>query len=174
MNSFLKLKSWQTFGLIVVIPLLFMIIGVLLTKTTGIQSFMNVFALLATLTIMISYYGWILSAGIILNEQVESDKKQNITAFKSLFVIALMLFLIFIPILKNVSDENLTLTRFVGLVAFVCFLYCIYFVAKSISQVEKQLNIKPKSLFPDFILIWLLPIGIWTIQPRISRILAEK
>jgi len=92
-----------------------------------------------------------------------------------LFVLALFLFLIVTPILRTIlSDDYRYLIQLVGLAALFSFFYCIYFTVKAIRDVEKQRNIKTNSIPLDFILIWLLPIGIWIIQPRIFKILTYK
>ena len=175
MNRLLNLKSWQTFGLIVIMPLLLMILGGILSKITEIRTFSTIAALGAALSIVITYYGWIFCAGVKLNKQDLSENKLNLLLFKSLFILALILFIVVNPILKNtLGDESIIFTRINGLISFTSFLYCIYFVTKSINNIEKDRNIKSGQLFLNFILIWILPIGIWTIQPRISRILSDK
>jgi cell division protein FtsW (lipid II flippase) len=104
-----------------------------------------------------------------------SDSKLNLNAFKLFFVLALFLFLIITPILKNVLSEGSEyVIRIVGLTSLFSFFYCVYFIAKSIRNLETERNIKTSSLFLDFILIWILPIGIWIIQPRVNRILSYK
>jgi hypothetical protein len=175
MNKLLNLKSWQTFGLIVIMPLLLLIFGFILGKATGIRMLSAFFGLVAAITIVVSYYGWIFSAGIILNKLERPENKLNLSLFKSLFFLALILFIVVNPILKStLADESVIFTRINGFIAFASFLYCIYFVTKSLKSIEKDWNIKSHQLFLDFILIWILPIGIWTIQPRISRILSGK
>ena len=153
----------------------FIIVGAILTKATEIKGLRFIFPLLATLTMMLSYYGWIWTAGIAMHKQYFSDRKPNLNTFKLLFVLALFLFLIVTPILRTIlSDDYRYLIQLVGLAALFSFLYCIYFTVKAIRDVEKQRNIKTNSIPLDFILIWFLPIGIWIIQPRIFRILTHK
>lgn len=174
MYRLLNLKSWQIFGLIVIIPFLLILLGGILSKTTEIITFSTIAILGATLTLMVTYYGWIFCAGVKLNKQVLSENKLNLSLFKSLFILALILFIVINPIIKKTFvDDGLIITRINGLLAFISFLYCIYFVTKSLRNIEKERNIKSGNIFLDFILIWILPIGIWTIQPRISRIFAD-
>lgn len=174
MYRLLNLKSWQTFGLIVIMPLLLMILGGILSKTTEIGTFSTIAALGATLSIVVTYYGWIFCAGVKLNKQVLSENKLNLSLFKSFFILALILFIVVNPILKKTfADESVIFTKINGLISFISFLYCIYFVTKSLRNIEKERNIKSGNIFLDFILIWILPVGIWTIQPRISRIFSD-
>jgi len=175
MNKFLRLKSWQTFGLIIIMPILFIILGAILSKTTGIKTFVIVFPVLAVLTMMISYYGWIWTAGIVMYKQSNSERKLSLNVFKLLFILSLFCFLIITPILRKVlSQNNQYFIQILALASLCSFFYCIYFIVKTIRDIEKQRNIKTNSGFLDFILIWLLPIGIWILQPRINAILTYK
>ncbi len=175
MKKILRLKSWQIFGLIIIMPILFIILGVDLAKATGIQIFMPILALISALTLMISYYGWIWNAGIVIYNQGNFNRKLNLTAFKLLFILAMFLFLIITPILKKVlNEEYLYLLQIIGLISVISFFYCIYFITESIRNLEKQRNAQKSYLLIDFILIWILPIGIWILQPRIKEILSYK
>jgi hypothetical protein len=175
MYRLLNLKSWQTFGLIVIMPLLLMILGGILSKTTEIRTFSTIAALAAALTMVVTYYGWIFCAGVKLNNQDLSENKLNLSLFKTLFILALILFIVVNPILKKTfAEESVIFTRINGLISFISFLYCIYFVTKSLRNIEKERNIKSGNIFLDFMIIWILPVGIWTIQPRISRIFSDK
>jgi len=174
MYRLLNLKSWQTFGHLVIMPLLLIILGVILAKTTEIKAFSTIAVLGATLSMAITYYGWIFYAGVKLNKQALPENKLNLSLFKSLFIFALILFIVVNPVLKKTfADESVIFTTINGLISFISFLYCIYFVTYSLRNIEKERNIKSGNIFLDCILIWILPVGIWTIQPRISRIFSE-
>jgi hypothetical protein len=172
MNKVLKLKSWQTFGLIIIMPILLIAIGAVLAKITEMKALGFLFAILAALTMMISYYGWIWATGIALFKQGIFNSKLNLNAFRFLFVFALFLFLIITPILEPIlSVAGLFVIQITSLLSF---LYCIYFISAVIRDLESKRNIKNSFMIIDFILIWILPIGIWFIQPRINRILTYK
>ncbi|MBS4061945.1 MAG: hypothetical protein KG029_16220 [Bacteroidetes bacterium] len=175
MNRVLTLKSWQTFGLIIIMPILLIVLGGVLIRITEIKALGTLFAILAALTMMISYYGWIWTAGIALFRQCVFNSKLNLNAFRFLFVLALILFLTITPILKTVfSEDSLFVIRIIGIASLLSFFYCIYFISTAIRNLERQRNIKTSFIILDFILIWILPIGIWFIQPRIDKILAYK
>lgn len=62
---------------------------------------------------------------------------------------------------------------FVHLFAIFCFFHTIYFAAKTIRSAELQRNATFSDFAGDFFLIWLFPIGIWFIQPRINKLIDE-
>lgn len=174
MNKILKLKSWQTFGLIIIMPIFFIIIGAILAKTTGINAFGTLLSLVAALTMMISYYGWIWTAGIEFYKIDNSAKKINLNIFRLFFILSIFIFIIIIPILKMVLNENSVLVlRVIGLIPLLLFFFCIYFISNSIRNIEKQRNIKTTYMFLNFIMIWILPIGIWILQPKINLMLSK-
>jgi len=79
-------------------------------------------------------------------------------AFKSLTLHAVLFLLIF-PL---------------HLLAMFCLFYLLYFVSKSLVLAE---TCKPASFNEYaglFFLIWVFPIGVWFIQPRINRQYAES
>jgi hypothetical protein len=174
MSKILRLKSWQTFGLIIIIPILLIISGAIMSRISGINAIGTIFSVFAVLTMMISYYGWIWSAGVLIYRNSNSKIKLSLNSFKLLFRLALFLFLIINPILKKVlNEESSYLIQIVGLTSLLSFLYCIYFIVVSVRNIEEERNIKAGSLFLDFILIWILPIGIWFIQPRVKEIFSN-
>ncbi|WP_075603989.1 hypothetical protein [Saccharicrinis aurantiacus] len=175
MTKILRLKSWQTFGLIIILPIIFIILGAILSIITGIKASVILLSFIAAITMMISYYGWIWTAGIAMYKQGITYSKRKLNVFKLLFVLALFFSLFIIPILKTaLSVESLYLIQIIGLVPLVSFFYCIYFTAKSIRNIEMQRKIRTSYMFLDFVLIWILPIGIWIIQPRVNEILSNK
>jgi hypothetical protein len=175
MKRILKLKNWQVFGFLLIVPMILIIIGAILTKTTEMKTSIGIFPLLSVLTMMISYYGWLWNAGIELDKQTLSCRKFNVRTFKTLFTINLVLFLIGIPILKIIlHDKSQIIVNMILPMLLTSFLFCIYFISKSLNIAEKQNNLKNNSILLDFFQIWILPIGIWNIQPRIKQILKEK
>jgi hypothetical protein len=58
----------------------------------------------------------------------------------------------------------------VHLFAVFCILHTLYFVAKSLKTAEQQKVVRVSDFAGDFALLWLFPIGIWFIQPRINQL----
>lgn len=55
-----------------------------------------------------------------------------------------------------------------------CIFYCFYFIAKALKTAELQRPVKFRDFAQEFFLIWILPVGIWIIQPRINQLFNKK
>ena len=172
MERLLKLKHWQIFSLIIIAPIFLIIFGGVISKVTGIRFLGTFFASIAALTIIISYFGWIWTTGNLLFRHGIKIKIINFKVFNFCFILSLVLFFGLIPYLKTVlSTENMYLINILTIIYILFFFYCIFFIAKSLNFIENQNSMKTNPLFLDFLLIWILPIGIWLIQQRLKRIL---
>jgi hypothetical protein len=54
-----------------------------------------------------------------------------------------------------------------------CLFYCIFFVAKT----YKTVQLKREATFDDFVgeffMTWFFPVGVWMMQPKINKMLAQ-
>ena len=60
------------------------------------------------------------------------------------------------------------------LLCMICLFYLLYFVSKSLVLAETD---KPASFYDyagPFFLLWIFPVGIWYVQPRVNRLYAER
>lgn len=175
MSKILKLKSWHVFGVMIILPVLFVLFGVVISKLTGIMILSPLLSFFGVLIMMITYYGWIWVAGTVTHQQGGQDNPLKLNVFRILFLLALLFLVILTPILRtSLKAEDLFLADAVQLIAVVSFFYCIYFVSKSLRMIEEQRGLKSGYLFLDFFLIWILPIGIWVIQPRMNKVLSVE
>lgn len=62
----------------------------------------------------------------------------------------------------------------VHLVAMVCIIYCMYFMARALKVVELQRPVTFGDFAGEFFLLLFYPIGIWLIQPRINILFNNK
>jgi len=60
------------------------------------------------------------------------------------------------------------------LFAMYCIFYCLVFVAKNLVKAETGKRVTFYDYAGPFFLLWLFPIGVWFIQPRINRLYTEK
>lgn len=175
MKILLKLKHWQIFGLFIIIPPLMIVSGPMLYKTTGINSFNFVFPLLATFIMAITYFGWIWSVTVNLYKYIPRDVQFDLDKFKNFFRLSLIIFFVITPLAKVFLGANSGLISFVlGLISLSLFFYCIYLTSTIINSLSKKNGKESSNLFIDFLLIWILPIGIWVIQPKINLFLTDK
>lgn len=60
------------------------------------------------------------------------------------------------------------------LFSMFCIFYCLYFVSKTIKTVELQREVSFSDFAGEFFMIWLFPIGVWIVQPKINRMMENK
>ena len=168
MKFFLQLKHWQLFGLLVGIPFILQIVG-MVTKSV----------IILTVSALIMFgvlFGWYYTLGINLNKKLPKRVKMNVTKFNwSMFItlVSQFFFFVFIP---NRSFR-IQPTFVVFLLCFFlmfCFLYCLYFNAKSLKSIELQKNAVYGDYAGVLFSLALYPVGVWIIQPRINKIFNEN
>lgn len=58
--------------------------------------------------------------------------------------------------------------------ALFCFIYTLYFIAKTLVSAELQREAHFSDYIGEFFLTWILPVGIWFLQPRINAIVNRE
>jgi len=174
MKTFLRLKHWQLFCLLVCTYLGFQIVGKTTTvissqgKTTTFSEYSPlVFLFIAVL------FGWFYTVGVNLIKKLPDTVKMNITKFKWLmFILIMYIFLFYAFVHFRIQPNTITLVIIILLHLFsmFCILYCIYFNAKALKTVELQQPVTFSDYAGEFFLLLFFPIGIWIIQPRINKI----
>jgi len=172
MKDIIKIKAWKIFVLLIIAPAVSIILGVILAKVTNGTLWSMIGALCATLTLCITYYGWLWTAGKYLYRDCTNMVRPNFQLFNYLFFSSIFLAFLILPILKTFLPSGFeSFLRWLSLIPLLCFLICIYLIAKNLGRVEKEKFNEDNNIFIDTILIWLLPLGIWFIQPRIKKLL---
>jgi hypothetical protein len=129
-------------------------------------------------------YSWLWAIGTNFLHKIDFIKT-NAGLFKTFIIIpivALVLILVFwmfftfrfsfLHIYSSVDILNTSLFSVIipiQSVFVVSIMYCYYFVARTIKQYETKKKMTFKEFYKEFILILLLPIGIWFLQPRINK-----
>lgn len=184
MNIFLRLKHWQLFGLLMGIPIILQVVGM-----ASIFASKDPTAMLTTFPIMMILFigvfiGWFYALGTNLNKKLPDTVKMNLTKFKWFLFIPLgyMLFLcvFMFGLAKNLSGGGqpnpaiLLLIVPLHLFSMFCIFYCLYFNAKSLKAVELQRPVTFSDYAGEFFLIWIFPIGVWILQPRINKMFDDS
>ena len=83
---------------------------------------------------------------------------------------------IFLPILciivftnEEIVKENIKLFIFFQIYFFIAFFQILVFCAKLLAFAENHRVPKFSEYFQYVLLLWLFPIGIWVIQPRLNK-----
>jgi hypothetical protein len=192
---FLRAKHYQIFLLTIGIPFAFQFAVVLYLMPTingggeiddeTLFSIIKVFPVLMMVFIGV-IFGWLYSIGIGLQSKLPEDVKMQVGRFKIFFFIPLVyISLISMAMFFLVSNIAFLAGTFasVGLVMFIflfhlfsmfCIFYVLYFAAKTFKTVELQKEVRFSEFAGEFFMLWIFPIGVWILQPKINKIMEEE
>ena len=184
MEIFLKAKHWQIFTLLIGVPYA---IQMFLIEKNNYDIMYLIAPVMAVLYIVI-YFGWFWAVGTQLNNKLPANVKLNLKRFKVLlsvpiiYVLGISIYISMIAIGQNESAPSpfLAINDIISVVfplhifAMFCIFYVLWFNAKTIKSIEFQRSVSFGDFAGDFFLLWLFPIGIWIIQPKINKMVENK
>jgi hypothetical protein len=203
MERLLSAKHWQLFVATYALPLLLYAVFAAfifenidnpesLDFIVGMGLFFSLFMVIMVI-IMAVLYGWYYMVGTRLQTKIPVEHRLNTRYFKVAFFYPLLYILLFTfgvfaffsfgleggepPMVSEGNGEvpaGLLLIIPLHLLAIVSMFYCMYFLAKTIVTAERQESVRGSDFVGEFFLIWLWPIGIWFLQPRINAIWARE
>ena len=178
-SLFIRAKHWQLFLLFAI----FFIVGtgaLLVTIVSSPERALGrpwpFFAAMELLALSLAAWQW--SVGDFLNSTVPLPFRMKPTLFRVtvLFVpLYLPVFIVFLENLNHWRSAALILLSFaiiipMHLFAFCCQIYSWYFVSKAIVLAENPRPVSFTDYVGYFFAVWLFPVGVWIIQPRINRL----
>jgi hypothetical protein len=177
MNIFLKFRAKQLFFLLVGVPISLQLVSLSLAFVTNTSVFAILTFLLTILIYIGIFIGWFSTVGFNLYNKISNKKGLNLRLF--LFgnvYICLYLILFYIAVNYLIGDSNFPNSLAI-LLLFVLHIYGIfsifygmYFVARSLATAEKEQTISTDGFLTYLLLLWIFPIGLWHIQPKINHI----
>lgn len=129
---------------------------------------------------------WVVAVGLqsFMHPQM---RRLRVKRFKFFFFfpwIYMLIFGIFFPIImlssSNGHPNPALLIPFILLMvcchffALFCIIYSLYFIAKTLVSAELQREAHFSDYIGEFFLTWILPVGIWFLQPRINAIVNQE
>ena len=193
-NQFLKAKHWQLFSALFGIPFLLLVYRII-SAATQVDASVTVRQmphddLLITIPILLTLllgllFGWFWSIAIGLQPKIPAHINMKVTRFKILFSIPVFyisfLMVGILSFFMGWSDTFFGDEEWVVLILFplhflsmFCIFFVFYFVAKTIKTVELQKATNFGDFAPEFLMLWFYVVGIWIIQPRVNRLVADK
>ena len=181
MNTFLKLKHWQIFGLIACTYLAYQVAGKTTVSVTWENTTTTVIYYSPLVILFIAVlWGWLYSIGVSLTQKTPDTVKMNLTMFKWCMIFLLSFLLIthlsaylgfFNSLFYNVRLTWITIFILIPLTLFslFCIVYCFYFNGKALKAAELQSPVTFRDYAGEFCLFLLFPIGIWVIQPKLNE-----
>jgi hypothetical protein len=98
---------------------------------------------------------------------------------------AVFLFIIFTNLYSNLVEratmidesgiisDSIYISLIFNILMMLCLLYCFKFIAKTVKSAELNREVVLEEYIKDLFLLWFYPIGFFTIQPRINKLLVE-
>jgi len=195
-NSFLKAKHWQLFLLMIGIPILFQFIlfsslFINISENTE-PNPIDIFKPFSYFPIMMIlccgvFFGWFWSMAIGLQRKIPKKITMKVKRFK-IFLCIPLLYILLISIFVGFSFGNaatmqeqdiIDIAPFFAIIiplhlfSMFCMFYMLYFTAKTIKTVELQRELRFSDFAGEFFLLWFYFIGIWIIQPKINKMIAN-
>ena len=184
MNTFLRLKHWQLFSLLIGVPIVMQAIVVSSVFAGKEPSSMLIVFPLMMIVVIGLFCGWFYSLGTSLHKKLPSSVTMNLKQFKiflAIPVLYMLLLSLFMLSAVDAPDSLGTSTlEFAGIIvplhlfSMFCIFYCLHFIAKALKATEWQRPVTFSDFAGEFFLIWFYPIGVWIIQPRINKLFAEN
>lgn len=186
MNVFLKIKHWQLFILMFIIPFGLQFLAMCsLIFGRGPYLFPLIFPLVILLYAGV-FFGWLYSTGTNLHKKLPETVSMKLGKFKlflcipTIYITLIMvtISIVFrVPEIGHISPSVIPLFILIilplHLFSIFCIFYCLYFVAKSLKAVEVQQPVTFNDYSGEFFLTWFFFIGVWFIQPRINKLFED-
>jgi uncharacterized RDD family membrane protein YckC len=174
---FLRAKHWQVFFLLAVTFLVGQAVAMSYIATTKLSSAdpgkLSLLIGIVTTPTMLGWLGWLWSLGSFLISMVQPALRLKRGFFLFSIVYSLIYPLFFALSFPSTNPVLLAVILPLHLLVMFCMFYAFYFVSKTLVLAE---TCKP-ALFSDYVevffLIWLFPVGVWFIQPRINRLYGQ-
>ena len=197
-NLFLKAKHWQLFTLVFILPIA--VQGIMMISIFSdvidnpnpdpafMLNYMWAFPIIMLLVISVNF-GWLWSVAVGLQKKVPQNVTMKVKKFKIFFFIPLFylsaIALFFVTMMSTMVNSNpesippllagmLFIIIPLHLFSMFCIFYSLYFVAKTIKTVELQREVTFGEFIGEFLMIWFYFIGIWFLQPKINKMVAEN
>lgn len=175
MKLFLKMNAWQLFALLFASHFLMMAVGMV----GGGPRWMFTVLPIAMLVFLAVFMAWFWSLGINLNRKVPDEIRPSPRFFRfgMTYSSVYMLFLLsFVVLTASDSGSHRLFALIVPfhLFAMACIFYALYFIAKNFVMAERKQTVGFYDFAEPFFLIWMYPIGVWFIQPRVNRMFQDE
>ncbi|MBC5993080.1 hypothetical protein [Pontibacter cellulosilyticus] len=177
----LRLRHWLAFLLLFVFPFIIRYALTELFAFTGMSVPAPLAVVLDALPTLVPVY-WLWRMGLYFYRRLPASIKISAIYFHLAALYFALYILLLIYTLGYVRDSiadgmlplgMLALLLPIHLFATFCYLYMVYFVARSIASVEQQRIITLEAYILPLAQVLFLPIGIWFLQPRLNRLTSK-
>jgi len=170
MNMILKLKHWQLFIVLMAFMTLYCLSAVRILSFDNFSSIelKTIFGL----TGQTLFFFWVLLIGLSLNQIRDNPHHFS----KVIFIISVLFCILgygelhLSGLLSDGSSIREAISLILSPLTFLGIIYSFKNVSQSLRSIESGEKATFRNYILDAILIFMFPIGIWFIQPRLNRI----
>ena len=181
MDISLRMRSWQVFIFLVLIPAVIQIsyfYHLVFGEINDLNHILRSFSFLM-LVFMVIYLFWFWAQGIGLNNLVPRDIRPGSGLFRLSVIYTAVYSILFqfyflSASISNIDSVAIVVGMLIHIVGIYFGIYMIYFIARSMVMAEKKKVVEFSEFSSVFILLGIYPIGVWFIQPRINMIYDEN
>lgn len=188
MEWFLRARHWHIFLPVFLIPFIMIMAGVFLLKVYFNPALLFFLFPLSIAISQIVLYLWMWSVVKMLVGKLLNYNVVGLFYFRLAIIIPLvltgllLLFWMYGATLFSLGSYSMAGILYTSLffilpikvLVIISMFYCFLFVAKTLKTAELQRPVSFEDFFTEFILIALLPIGIWFLQPRINNLVNKN
>lgn len=179
MKFLLKLKHWQLF-LLTWGPALLMDVFLISDPAMMVKVFPFVMLLFTA-----SLFGWIWAISTVLHKKLPAGIDLKIQRFKVLFIIPVIYIILICVFLayqflfatssfgNDMGGAFAAVVVIVHLVSMVIIFWGVRFAAKTMKTIELGRMAHFSDYAGEFFLIWMSPIGVWVLQPRLNKLVTH-
>lgn len=117
---------------------------------------------------------WLWSMGLFLNSIVDPKLRRGTRLFGVSLAYTLIYVFVFAPVFSSSDPLIVLLMLPLHLFTIFAMFYSIYFVARSLVQVERGGPAPFYGYASPFFLLLFFPVGVWFTQPRINRLYQQR
>jgi hypothetical protein len=168
MNIVFKAKHWQIFGTFVALAF----IGSMIETINPIVDAVYYLFMVSVI------FGWILILGHGLSRRLNTLDSIEFKLFKVagilLIVSASLSKLLMTARITEPRGQSVVMMIFLGIYVLTLLAITFTYPAKTLKRLETKEKIDINDYFGDIFGLIFWPIGIWTIQPRINKLIDDK
>lgn len=147
-----------------------------------------VVTILGSLSSLIILLNWFYAIGSRLQPYLPYEARANVSLLKifrlvPIIYIAVLAIWMILIVSRLQGDNTFSIdgAAFMAIFVFLlhlfsmfCIFYCMYHAAKTLKAAELQRKVTFSDFAGEFFLMWFFPVGVWILQPRINKIVAEE
>ena len=179
MKVFLQMRAWQLFLVLVGAHFLMYATTIAVGHSAGGSRVLLVAIATAMPVPVAIFIAWFWALGTNTNQKVLEGIRPSPRLFRLALTYAFAYAVVFwmLSVLLSLLHASVGLYRVsppFQLLAGLCLLYALYFIAKNFVMAERKEQVGFYDFAGPFFLILLCPIGVWFIQPRVNSMFQDR